>query len=114
MNVCRNESNPIVFRGTTPIIRLHIKNKNFDMETIDVCHVTIQNDNGKNKKVFQNPEIDVENKMINVALSQQDTLDYEYGKINIQPKIKLKKSGSVITCPIITTTMDQILEETIL
>lgn len=105
---------PTIFRGTTPTIILKIKNENFDMATIDVCHVTIQNDNGKNKKVFENPNIDIDEKTISVPLSQNDTLDYQYGNINIQAKIKLKDTGTVITHKILTTTMDKILEEAIL
>lgn len=102
-----------IYRGTTPTIRLRIKNKDFDMSSINVCHITIQNDNGKNQKVFTNPQIDVQEKIISQELSQQDTLAYEYGKINIQAKIKLN-NGSVVTHPIISTTMNRILEETIL
>ena len=112
--VNRNGNAPLIFRGTTPTIILRIKNKNFDMDTIDVCHVTIQNDTGKNKKVFENPNIDVEEKTISVPLSQRDTLDYQYGNINIQMKIKLKESGTVISHKILTTTMDKILEEEII
>lgn len=112
--VNRNGRTPVVFRGTTPTIILRIKNENFDMDAIDVCHVTIQNDNGKNKKVFENPNIDVTEKTISVPLSQRDTLDYQYGNINIQMKIKLKESGTVISHKILTTTMDKILEEEIL
>ena len=102
-----------IYRGTTPTIILSVKNKDFDMSTISICHVTIQNDNGKNKKVFENPIIDVENKTISVELTQQDTLDYEYGNINLQVKIKLT-SGRVIASRIIVTTMNRILEETVL
>lgn len=112
--VNRNGNTPLIFRGTTPTIILRIKNENFDMDTIDVCHVTIQNDNGKNKKVFENPNIDVEQKTISVPLSQRDTLDYQYGNIDIQMKIKLKDSGTVISHKILTTTMDKILEEEII
>lgn len=102
-----------IYRGTTPTIKLRVKNKDFDMTAIDVCHVTIQNANGKNQKIFENPDIDTDLKIISVELSQQDTLDYEYGNINIQLRIKLN-NGHVITHPIITTTMNRILEEAIL
>ncbi len=103
-----------IFRGTTPTIILKVKNEDFDMDKIDICHVTIMNDDGRNKKVFENPNIDVDKKTISVPLSQNDTLDYHYGKINIQAKIKLKESGSVITHKMITTNIDKILEEAIL
>ena len=102
-----------LYRGTTPMIILKIKTKDFDMSQIDTCHVTVQNDNGRNKKVFEHPNIDVVDKTISVPLSQTDTLAYEYGNINIQARIKLL-NGSVITHKIVTTTMEKILEETIL
>ena len=102
-----------LYRGTTPTIILHVTNEDFNMENISECHVTIQNDNGTNKKVFENPTIDVEEKTISVPLSQEDTFSFKYGNINIQARVKLI-SGSVIASPIITTNMNRILEETIL
>ena len=102
-----------IYRGTTPTIILRITNKDFDMSSIDVCHITIQNDNGKNKKIFEHPTIDVEAKTISQELTQQQTLDYDYGNINVQVKIKLN-NGRVITHPIITATMQRILEEAII
>ena len=102
-----------LYRGTTPTIILHVTNEDFNMANISECHVTIQNDNGRNKKVFENPIIDVEEKTISVPLTQEDTLSYEYGNINIQVKVKLT-IGSVIASPVITTNMNRILEETIL
>ena len=102
-----------LYRSTTPTIKLRIQNEDFDMTKIDICHVTIQQANGKNQKIFEHPDIDEYNKVVSVDLSQQDTLDYEYGNINIQMKIKLK-NGKVITHPILTTTMQRILEEAVL
>ena len=102
-----------IFRGTTPTLILRIKNADFDMDTIDICHVTIQNDNGRNKKTFENPIINKIERTILVELTQQDTLDYTYGKINVQAKIKLT-TGRVISHNIATITMKEILEETIL
>ena len=102
-----------LYRGTTPTIILHVTNEDFNMANISECHVTIQNDNGTNKKVFENPTIDAEEKTITVPLTQEDTLSFKYGNINIQARVKLI-SGSVIASPIITTNMNRILEETIL
>lgn len=102
-----------IYRGTTPTIILKIKNDDFDMTAIEICHVTIVNESGRNKKVYDNPTIDVVNKTISIELSQQDTLNYETGNIQLQTKIKLD-SGRVIASRIITTSMNKILEEQIL
>lgn len=102
-----------LYRGTTPTIILRITNEDFDMNDIDVCHVTIETDCGKNQKIFEDPTIDIEAKTISVTLTQQETLSYKYGKICIQAKMKLK-SGTVIASKIITTTMNRSLEEQIL
>ena len=108
-----NEPIEEIIRGTTPTITLKINNKDFDMNSINICHVTICDDTGKNKKTFTNPTLDVDAKTISVDLTQQDTLDYAYGNINIQVKIKLD-SGSVVASRIVTMTMKKILEEDIL
>ena len=109
---CKKTDNNI-YRGTTPTIILKITNKDFDMSTISICHITIQNETGRNKKIYENPSIDTENKTISIELSQEDTLNYEIGNINLQVKIKLD-SGRVIASRIITTSMNKILEEQIL
>ena len=114
MNNCNcNKSKNNIYRGTTPTIILKIDNDDFDMTDIVVCHVTIQNDNGRNKKVFDNPTIDVENKTISIELTQQDTLAYETGNINLQIKVKLQ-GGRVVASPILVTPMNKILEEAII
>ena len=99
-----------IYRGTTPVITLKVNTPDFDMNNINVCHVTICDDNGKNKKTFTDPTIDVDAKTISVELTQEDTLSYAYGNINIQAKIKLE-SGSIVASRIVVMTMKKILEE---
>ena len=110
---CNCDNMSSIFRGTTPTIVLKVTNEDFDMTLIDVCHVTIQNDTGRNKKVFEDPVIDTEEKTISVELCQEDTLEYEEGGIEIQVRIKLD-DGRVIANKPIKTTMNKILEEGIL
>lgn len=100
-------------RGTTPTIVIHIKNPDMDLNTFDVCHITIANVGGFNKKVFENPEINNEEKTLSIDLSQEDTLAYESGNIEIQVKVKLN-TGKVIASEIVITTMKRILEEAVL
>lgn len=102
-----------IYRVTTPTIVIEIENEDFDMSLIDICHVTIQNHSGRNKKIFNATNFDVENRIIYLELTQEETKEYETGNIEIQLKIKLQ-NGKVIPSEIITTTMNKILEEDIL
>lgn len=102
-----------MIRGTTPTIVLKIKNPDFDMTTLSFAHITIENAGGKNKKVFTNTVIDAEEKTVSLDLSQEDTLAYEVGPINVQMKGKTT-SDKVVSHKPITTTLSRILEEGII
>lgn len=99
----------MLYQSTTPTIRLHIKNEDFDMTTIDICHLTIENDSGRNKLVFKSPDIDTKNKIISQTLTQEETLALETGCILLQLKVKCE--DTVIASRIIRTTLNDILEK---
>lgn len=99
-----------IYRSTTPTIVLKVKDNSFDMSTISVCHVTIENDSGRNKKIFEDPVINIEERTISIDLSIEDTEAFETGLIDIQVKIKLT-NDKVIASKIVNTTMERILEE---
>lgn len=98
-----------MYRSTTPTIILNVRNDDFDMNTIDICHVTIKSDDGLRKVLYENPDIDVENKQIRITMTQGDTKLFNVGKIKIQIKAKLD-NGTVIPSQIVYTTMKEILE----
>lgn len=102
-----------MYRSTTPTIILNVKNEDFDMSLIDVCHVGIKSESGTVKQIYENPIIDVENKRIVITLSQEDTLRFYVGKVKIQVKAKLK-NGSVISSKILKIDIKEILEEEVL
>ena len=102
-----------IYRSTTPTIVLHINDEDFDMNSIDICHIAIENDSGRNKKVYENTTINIEDRTISLELTQEDTLSYEPGYINLQLKIKTT-DGSVYASKILHTTINDILEEAIL
>lgn len=106
-------SDILAFRSTTPTVVLKVNDENFDMTQISICHVTIENDSGRNKKIFSDCQLDNEYKTISFTMSQEDTLSYESGTLLLQVKIKLV-NDSVLASPIIRTTMEKILEEDIL
>lgn len=102
-----------MFRSTTPTVRLNIKNQDFDMSLIRVCHVTLESENKINKLIVENPIIDSENRRIQFRLTQEQTLKFNVGNIKIQAKMKLT-NGSVISSQIVRTSMNEILEEELL
>ncbi len=102
-----------MFRSTTPTVRLNVKNQDFDMSQIRVCHVTMESENKLNKLVIEDPIIDVEHRRIQFRLTQEQTLGFNVGNIKIQVKIKLT-NGSVISSQIVRTSMNEILEEEML
>lgn len=102
-----------MYRGTTPVIILNIKNEHFDMDNIKLCHVTIESENGLNKIVYENPTIVAEDKRIMVQMTQEETLKFDVGFIKIQMKIKLQ-NDSVISSQIVRTRLNEILEEEVI
>ena len=101
-----------MYRYTTPTIILNVTNKDFDMEQIEICHVTIKSGNGT-EYICENPEIDTENKKIYFTLDQEQTAAFQTGSIKIQARIKLY-NGNVIASGVMRTSMYNVLEETIL
>ena len=102
----------MLFRGTTPVIILKV-NTEIDLSTIELCHVTIVNEGGSNKKTYENVDIDTENNQISFQMTQEDTLEFIAGKIKIQLRAKLF-NGTVVSSKIITTTIYDVLEEVVL
>ena len=102
-----------MIRGTTPTIILKIKSPDFDMSAIDFVHLSIEDSNGKINKIIENPIIDIEEKTISYHLTQQDTLDFGIGTINVQVKGKLL-DGNVFSHNPIGIVLEKIQEEAIL
>lgn len=105
--------NKNIYRVTTPVIILKIKNDEFDMSSIDTCHVTLESENGLTQLIITNPIIDYENKKVQVNLTQEQTSKFDCGFIKVQMKIKLN-SGSVVPSKMIKINMKEILEEEVL
>lgn len=102
-----------MYRVTTPTIVIQIDDDTFDMSSIDICHIAIANNSGRNLKIFNPTDIDTVKRIIYLDLSQEDTKLYETGDIDIQLKIKLN-NGKVVPSEIMRTTMQRIMEEDIL
>lgn len=101
-------------RGTTPIIKLQIVDpEDFDMDNISICHLTIEQPSTGISLLFDDPDIDIENKIISVHLTQEQSLKFGTGIVEVQIKALLK-DGNTCACDIIKGTIDRILEETVL
>lgn len=103
-------SNP--YRGTTPTIPFHIK-QGFDLSLIEIAHVTIRNEATGKQKTF-NGTLDVENRVLTISLTQEDTLYFNSGALKVQGKFKLTDGYTVIPSKMIEGTLEEILEEEIL
>ena len=94
----------MLYRGTTPTIRLHINNaESYDLNTLQNCEIAIVNDSGRNLKTFTDVQIDDENKKIFVRLSHEDTLSFEPGYLLVQFTATL--NGDELASPILRTEM---------
>lgn len=112
---CPNkEEIPVIYRGTTPTVILELGNIESEaLANVIVCHLTMENDSGKNQIVFDSPTIDAENKTISVELTQQDTRTFDYGYLNVQARMKLQ-NGRIYPTEIVQMIVKKCLEETIL
>jgi len=99
-----------MYRSTTPTLILNVKNEDFDLNTIDICHVTIESENKLHKLCYTDPIVDVERKQIRITMTQNETAMFDEGKVKIQVKAKLD-SGAVIPSKMILTNIKEILEE---
>lgn len=99
-----------MIRGTTPTIVLKFpEDAQPDFTNIEALQLTL---NSSDHKLVVNEDrvtIDAENNTIKLLLTQQDTLAFNAGTIEIQIRIKFNNSG-VWASGIKKTTMNRILE----
>lgn len=75
----------MIYRGTTPTITLNITNADvIDFDNLINPHITIQNDSGRNKKIFTTCVKDDVKKTISVRLTYDDTMSFEKGYLLVQ------------------------------
>ena len=103
-------SNLQIYRTTTPVLIFKIKNPDFDMSSIETCHVAIENKYNTNSLIIDDPMIDLEEKTIKVRLTQEQTQKYSVGVVKIQLKMKLN-TDDVVSSSVIEGNILEILEE---
>lgn len=100
-----------MIRGTTPILTFKI-NTELDLNDIDKAEITFKSENGMKERTWDRSEISidpVENKM-QFQMTQEDTLYFSTGMIDIQLRIKMN-NDMVYASKIVTSTLDRILRE---
>ena len=102
-----------MYRSTTPKIILRVKDPGFDLNEIDICHVTLKAESNGHFLTIVDPIVNVEDKTITVNLTQEETLGFNLGTIKVQIKAKMN-DGSVVASKVVRTKMNEILEEDVL
>ena len=100
-----------MIRGTTPILTFKI-NTELDLNDVDKAEITFKSESGTKERTWDRSEISidpVENKM-QFQMTQEDTLYFSTGMIDIQLRIKMN-NDMVYASKIVTSTLDRILKE---
>lgn len=98
-------------RGTTPTLSFKFGD-DVDLSSINALWITISNKLGSKIKEYSLDKVTIltDHHTINLKLSQEDTLYFGEGDLEIQIRIK-KDDGSAYATNIVTTTMQRILKE---
>lgn len=105
-----------VYRGTNPYIVLKIKTKNnFDLnfDDIEKLLVTFKAKMGSEEVTKGKSEVtlDNENKKIYVPLTQEDTLKFQTGVVDIQVRFLLDNGSAIATTIVQNYPIKRILKE---
>lgn len=97
-----------MYRGTNPIIKLEL---DLDTSLVADAYVTFVQGNTEITKPIS--ECQCENKTISTQLTQEDTLAFKVGGVQVQARIKLT-DGTLLATNIITLPVEQILHDGVL
>ena len=100
-----------MIRGTTPILTFKI-NTELSLNDVEKAEITFKSENGMKERTWDETELSidpVENK-IQIQLTQEDTLYFSTGMIDIQLRVKMN-NDMVYASKIVSSTLDRILKE---
>lgn len=100
-----------MIRGTTPILTFKI-NTELDLSQIEKAEITFKSESGMKERTWDETELSidpVENK-IQIQLTQEDTLYFSTGMIDIQLRVRMN-NDMVYASKIVSSTLDRILKE---
>lgn len=100
-----------MYRGTTPRLVFRFDNE-VDLSDITALWITIKNKLGTKSKTYglEDAEIDDDEDTIALELTQEDTLYFSEGELNIQIRVK-NSDDAAYASNIVKTTMKRILKE---
>ena len=100
-----------MIRGTTPTLTFKI-NTDLDFSEIETAEITFKSVSGMKEKTWNQElfTIDPQEKTIVLTLTQDDTLYFYEGEIQVQLRIKMQ-DDKVYASNIVTSTLSKILKE---
>lgn len=98
-----------LYRGTTPGITFKL-NTNIDLSQISILYVTFKTMFVEETFTKEDCDVDNDKKTITVRFSQEQTLKFIPGEINVQIRFKVGNDRAYST-PIKTITVGQILKD---
>lgn len=100
-----------MIRGTTPILTFKI-NTEVDLNNVEKAEITFKSTSGTKEETWDLSRLilNAEENKIYLRLTQQETLYFNVGKIDIQLRIKLN-NDMVYASKIVTSTLEKILKE---
>ena len=100
-----------MIRGTTPTLTFKIKT-DLDFDEVSKFEITFKSVSGTKERTWDenNLGIDPVEKQLTLTLSQEETLYFNVGEIDIQLRVKLN-NDMVYASNVVTSTLDKILRE---
>ena len=100
-----------MIRGTTPTLTFNIKT-DLDLTELMKAEITFKSVYGSKEKTWDENEVTIDpvEKQIMLTLTQEDTLYFNEGKINVQLRLKMQNE-KVYASDVVNTTLDKILKE---
>lgn len=99
-------------RGSNPLVILNLLT-DLDLTLVDECHAIVSSESETHKIVYDNVDLDNEEKTATFQMSQEDTLSFYPGRIKVQLRIKFQ-NGSVKVSKIVETDMHDCLEDVVI
>lgn len=101
-----------MIRGTTPTLICRLKTA-LDLNTVVEAALTIKGDNYSKTWKSEDLMIDAAEKTVSLSMTQEETLQYSSGKVEVQIRF-LTNTGKALATNIVKTSMSRILQEGVL
>lgn len=85
-----------MFRGTTPTVRYKIK-PGIDLNEVEALYFTFKSISHEMTKEIDEVEIDPDERYISYTFTQEETLAFNAGPVDIQLRIRLNNGSTMVT-----------------